>query len=331
MTTNQPTPKPARALFGTFSDPKTMALALSGIESSSATVPRQIGTVREAFHGTLARATINGIGVGIGHFAQAIPQTADMPKLHTFMFATEPALVRRVSGRDLFGSQIFHFRPGERTVTGSPRGQPWTFGIIAVPFDQLARTGPVAGVDHGVPLNDDRMFQVPKPAFARLVGLMEDISRIAREAPWIIGMPQPAKALAGTIVDVLLGCLTEGRAIADRAALGRHRAVVARFERALRERPEEMLSLRDICTEVGVAQRTLGLACQEFLGEGPVQYARNHRLERVREMLSVSDPETAMVTSVAMHYGFWELGRFARAYRLRFGERPSETLRRTAS
>jgi hypothetical protein len=38
----------------------------------------------------------------------------------------------------------------------------------------------------------------------------------------------------------------------------------------LRERLEEMLSLRDRCAATDAAQRTLGLACQEFLGQGAV-------------------------------------------------------------
>jgi transcriptional regulator GlxA family with amidase domain len=90
-----------------------------------------------------------------------------------------------------------------------------------------------------------------------------------------------------------------------------------------------MLSLSAICTAVGVAQRTLGLACQEFLGQGAMQYAPGRRLDLVRERLLASDPAATQITSVATHYGFWKLGRFAQAYRIRFGERPSETLRRS--
>jgi transcriptional regulator GlxA family with amidase domain len=62
-----------------------------------------------------------------------------------------------------------------------------------------------------------------------------------------------------------------------------------------------------------------------------MQYARGRRLDDVRQKLLTSDPATTQVTSVAMDYGFWELGRFAQAYRGRFGERPSETLRRNAA
>lgn len=308
-----------------------MALAISGSNSWSGG-PHPAGRAGKNFHATLARAAFDQLNISIGTFAEAIPQTGITANQHTFMFAIEPATIRRVSGRKLFGQHILHLRPNERTVTSSPPGLPWASGVISVPFDLLAIHGPeLTGADHGVPLDNDRMFLAPKPAMARLIALTRDLSRIIRETPWIIDVPEPAKALSGTIFDTLLACLTHGRLRPDRAALGRHRQIVARFERIVKERPEEMLSLGDICAAVGVAQRTLNLACQEFLGQGPVQYARDRRLDRVRERLLASDPgTTTLVTSVAMQYGFWELGRFAQAYRNRFGERPSDTLRRTA-
>jgi len=79
---------------------------------------------------------------------------------------------------------------------------------------------------------------------------------------------------------------------------------------------------------VGVAERTLHLACHEFLGTGAMQYVRSRRLEKVRAALANADPRVDRVGEIAMRYGFWELGRFAGAYRARFGESPSMTLRR---
>jgi AraC-like DNA-binding protein len=324
------TTAPSRSYFGTFSDPAAMALAVSAIDPGTAG-PYPVGTIHKTFHGTLARATFDRLNIGVGRFAQGIPQTAGIANVHTFMFATEPSIVRRVSGRTLGQQQIFHFRPNEQTATSSPPGMPWAFGIISAPFDVLAaHSQEVTGLDPAVPLNDDRMFLVPEAAMARLVALMNDAARLARDAPWILEVQKPAMALAGAIMEALLTCLTHGRARKDRGALNRHRQIVARFEQALRECPEEMLSLSAICAATGVAQRTLNLACQEFLGQSAMQYARGRRLELVRQRLLTADPAATNVTNIAMHYGFWELGRFAQAYRIRFGERPSETLRRGA-
>jgi hypothetical protein len=327
MTPDPPSRPSSSSAFARFTDPETMALAIGDINSGARPLPLERTSRR--FDGMLARASFGGLNLGMGRFAQGIAQTAAIPGVHTFMFATEPGIMRRVSGRKLFGRHIFHFRPNERTVTGSPPGMPWAFGIVTMPFERLTAHAPnLMGAGHATPLDDDRMFVAPQAAMVELIGLMNDISDVIQRTPEVLAEPQPAKALAGAVVDRLLACLSQGLVKPDGAALGRHRQIVARFEQALDERPEEMLSLGDICAAVGVAERTLNLACQEFLGEGAVRYARNRRLDLVHARLRVSDPVTTLVTSVAMNYGFWELGRFAQAYRLRFGERPSDTLRR---
>ncbi len=328
--TTVPSSKPsASSAFARFTDAETMALAIGDINSGAKPLPLERTSRR--FDGMLARASFGGLNLGMGRFAQGIAQTAAIPGVHTFMFATEPGIMRRVSGRKLFGRHIFHFRPNERTVTGSPPDMPWAFGIVTMPFELLTTHAPnLMGGGHGAPLDDDRMFVAPSAAMNELIGLMGDISGVIQNSPEILGEPQPAKALAGAVVDRLMACLSQGLVKPDRAALGRHRQIVASFERALEERPEEMLSSGDICRVVGVAERTLNLACQEFLGESAVRYARNRRLDLVHARLRASDPASTLVTNVAMDHGFWELGRFAQAYRLRFGERPSDTLRRNA-
>lgn len=128
---------------------------------------------------------------------------------------------RRVSGRNVYGRHIFHFRPNEWIVTSSPANQPWAFGIVTAPFERLAAYHSEAtGFDHEVLLDDDSMFVGPEVGMALLVALMADMSRPAHEAPSTIAEPQPARALSGTILDVLVGCLMQG-VRRDRAALVR--------------------------------------------------------------------------------------------------------------
>lgn len=55
----------------------------------------------------------------------------------------------------------------------------------------------------------------------------------------------------------------------------------------------------------------------------PMQYLRGVRLDRAREDLQAG---VGTVSDIAYQWGFTNLGRFARAYRERFGELPSDTL-----
>ena len=57
-------------------------------------------------------------------------------------------------------------------------------------------------------------------------------------------------------------------------------------------------------------------------------YLQQVRLGRAHEALRAADPTRVTVSSIAHRWGFAHLGRFASAYRVKFGQSPSETLRR---
>jgi transcriptional regulator GlxA family with amidase domain len=57
-------------------------------------------------------------------------------------------------------------------------------------------------------------------------------------------------------------------------------------------------------------------------------YLQSVRLDRAHETLRDEDPARVTVAAVAHRTGFAHLGRFATAYRVRYGVSPSETLRR---
>lgn len=84
----------------------------------------------------------------------------------------------------------------------------------------------------------------------------------------------------------------------------------------------------EIAAESGMSIRTLQGAFRRVLGSSPNEYLRNVRLDRVRVGLLAADPTDSTVGDVATVWGFAHLGRFAGAYRARFGESPSETLHR---
>jgi transcriptional regulator GlxA family with amidase domain len=76
--------------------------------------------------------------------------------------------------------------------------------------------------------------------------------------------------------------------------------------------------------------RALHATFREELGVSPMAHLRRIRLDRVRtELLRCAEPD-ARISDIAMRWGFFHPSRFARQYRQRFGELPSDTLRRRA-
>jgi AraC-like DNA-binding protein len=68
---------------------------------------------------------------------------------------------------------------------------------------------------------------------------------------------------------------------------------------------------------------------QDNFGMGAGQYLRLRRLNNAHRDLKRGRWGDKPVTEVAYKHGFFDLGRFASAYRDVFGELPSETARRS--
>ena len=162
----------------------------------------------------------------------------------------------------------------------------------------------------------------------RLLNLHKLVGTIANTTPELFELPEVVRALEQQSIHLMVRCLTEGAVSAATNGGQRHEAIVARFEEFLEANPNTPLYLPEICAAVGAAERTLRAACEEHLGMGPIRYLALRRMHLVRRALSLADHRSTNVTRVATDHGFWELGRFAVAYRTLFGEPPSATLQR---
>lgn len=90
----------------------------------------------------------------------------------------------------------------------------------------------------------------------------------------------------------------------------------------------EPLTLQAIADVAAVSPRTLVRGFHKYKDCAPARYLRTVRLERSRQDLVSAMPEDTSVTAVAARWGFSNTGRFARCYQERFGENPTDTLRR---
>jgi AraC-like DNA-binding protein len=108
------------------------------------------------------------------------------------------------------------------------------------------------------------------------------------------------------------------------AVLPRH---VRRVREYLRAHAHEPVNAAKLAEVAGCSLRGLYAGFQDFCGVSPMQYLREVRLERVRADL-LAGGLSANVSGIALRWGFAHLGRFSAEYKARFGEHPSETLRR---
>jgi transcriptional regulator GlxA family with amidase domain len=101
---------------------------------------------------------------------------------------------------------------------------------------------------------------------------------------------------------------------------------VRRVEQFIEEHARDAIALADLTGVAGVSTRALQVGFQRFRNTTPMAYLRSIRLELARAELAKAGRQGVSVAAVANAHGFGHLGRFARAYQVRFGELPSETL-----
>jgi AraC-like DNA-binding protein len=90
---------------------------------------------------------------------------------------------------------------------------------------------------------------------------------------------------------------------------------------------DEPIGFAEIAAASGIPGRTLSQHFRRFHDTTAMRYLRDVRLDKVHEALRRAEPEESIL-QIAGNWGFGHMGRFAAAYRKRFGEAPSETLRR---
>jgi AraC-like DNA-binding protein len=105
---------------------------------------------------------------------------------------------------------------------------------------------------------------------------------------------------------------------------------IRRAVEAIHDEPERAFTVADLARIANMSVRSLQEGFRRHVGSAPMTYLQSVRLDRAHESLRRADPAQVTVSAVAHRWGFAHLGRFASAYRLRFGEPPSDTLRKNS-
>ncbi|MGH7213124.1 MAG: helix-turn-helix domain-containing protein [Acetobacteraceae bacterium] len=205
---------------------------------------------------------------------------------------------------------------------------PVSWGAMSLPVAAISAVSATMSGGDITPPRDTVMLAPPPAMMERLRRLHAAAGHLAQQAPEIIANPAAARGLEAELVQGLAACLRKTDSGEDKAAKRRHAIVMKRFRAVVEARGNEPIYLSELCSALGVSDRTLRVCCQEHLGMGPIRYLWLRRMQLARRALAAGSSTSGTVTDIATAHGFWELGRFAVAYRTLYGESPSTALRR---
>ena len=204
----------------------------------------------------------------------------------------------------------------------------WT-GISLPPGDLEAAVRAILGSD----MADPSESVWGKPAvehLTRLRGLRYELSRLISSGEKILQNPEVVRSLEQTLTAAMVACLADRREDGPTPGVLRHQQIMQRFGDWLDANSDRAVYIREVCTALDVSAATLRRCCEEHLRMSPMQYLWLRRMNLARRELQQQDLRTS-VTTAAMNFGFWHLGRFADEYRSLFGESPSSTLARRST
>ena len=277
---------------------------------------------------TVGRVSINALHYGAAVKIDAVPDDSYLFLVllrgdgvfsqGSFSGPVGPSIVRTMNPT---GAAQMRFSPGEANLT------------LRIPSAVLSE---FLERETGIPVTKPLVFEpeanpneADAPGLRRyLEFICDEIDR--RSRPSMTDLV--ARQMERTIVSLVLTQLPHNyRDALGGAPLGEAPEHVRIVEDFIRSHADESIGLHDLANIAGVSARTLQTGFRRFRETTPMEYLRDHRLDLARHGLEHAAATGRSVTEIAQSCGFNHPGKFAKCYRARFGESPSETRKRSLS
>jgi AraC-like DNA-binding protein len=230
----------------------------------------------------------------------------------------------RINGQVVTENDFYVVPPGGEFCLASHRSHEWL--TVVIPTSLLFQVSPeLEFASRARP----HLVKPPRHVARRFTSLVRRFFSAAEHRPQLMGSPAALESLQSELLMAARDLFTRGQHSASRQFVRWHYQTKLTEELAL-SHPDQLLSIAELSRQIGTPERTLRTAFQRCYGLATVEYLRILRLHQARRLLLAGCPDLTTVTRIAFGLGFWELGRFAGAYRQLFGELPSETLRKPA-
>lgn len=229
--------------------------------------------------------------------------------------------------RPIVVGEVAVTHPGEGWHVRTPRRCEWINVVVEVDAlraraEQLGLSDPERGLE-GIAV-------LARPSLTRCLHAVHRSG--PRDITALRSVSMRRRIADEVLTRVALGAAGEHDGVSARVPRSpvRHRAV-SRVLAYLREVAPLAPTIPDLCRISGVGARTLEYAFRERFGVTPIRFLKLFRLSAAHRALQRTDASSPTVTEIATRHGFFDLGHFARDYRLLFGNSPGRVLRAARS
>ncbi|RPA12245.1 AraC family transcriptional regulator [Gordonia sp. OPL2] len=196
-----------------------------------------------------------------------------------------------------------------------------TCTIVGIKIDRDFLRREVDRVASGSDMQIPDQVDLRSPEGASWFRLVQSIASQPADDP-LLGNPLVAEQLAGSLTDAFL--LAALPTDPGDVHLPRPR-IVTRVLDALRADPARSWTAADMAEVAGVSVRRLQEGFREYVGRTPRECLTDIRLAAVHDDLRLGQVQS--VTDAALKWGFTHSGRFAAAFRHKYGVSPSQVRR----
>jgi AraC family ethanolamine operon transcriptional activator len=284
---------------------------------------------RGPFRGDLLQFVAHRVQIADASFGRTLHQTGAPPSdLRTIAVPATPNLQLVWRGKQIDGNSLMLFpRGGELASVSQPDFHVYTCSFPETVLDaacdslQLGSCSELCSPVEAIACDPVRM--------RALRSCLADLCDAVRCGEDASSGDSFADRLTIHLPVALVSAIAAARGVCRPATTAKREEALSRALDFLEASIEEHISVGDIARAAGVSARTLEYAFGERFGVSPKEYLTVVRLRGARIQLRESCSRRTRVADVAGRWGFWHMGQFAADYRRRFGELPSETLRRT--
>jgi len=280
------------------------------------------------FHGRISHLALGDVGIIHGKYTTAFK--LHLPDVDTFVGSPAPlkgAGTHQVGGKDVTvsrGGGVI-LSPGGAVLQFGPQFEHLSMAVR--PAALMRKLSAIVGDLRLGPLRFDPAVNAGNPqskTLERLVGFVNaefDVS--PSQMPPIL----QSELQQSMITSFLMANANNYSGLLHGEPVAAASWQVRRAEQFIEANWDQPITIEALVAATNVSARSLFASFKAGRGYSPMDFVKRVRLEHARQKLLSPDAGTS-VTGVAYDCGFGNSGHFAVDYHKRFGERPSETLKR---